>query len=732
MVALGDADFVMEEDGHSIVQYVPDAAPPAEAHEASVVAMLLKRWPTALMVTLLAMAASLSAVWLVIKPKYEVKASIHVAPVERHILFSDPAQDVAVNYRQYVGTEAASILSPVVVETALNEPEVRTLPMVVDAIDSVQAIQNRVKVVQRQGTEWLDVMMAGRRPDQMVLIVNAIIDTYLRRRNEQQRDGDERILSSLRQEESELEAKLQIKARQLQQTAVAEGLSSADASGAMLDNWMSELQKLLAEAKKRYAIAEANYEAKRRNLSASDDNSDPARRASLDFETFVANHPELLQLKEELRTIEMDNLDDGRMGRGPDHPDVRSRLDRIEQLKERIAAKTDELWDVYQTSRKQQLHRALEDLEVEMKNAAVEVRVFQEELARLSDMRSDVASQLFELENLRHERQSLESSLAQVREKIWTVDVEQNRAARVTLASEARVPAAPNKDSRLKFSAIACMMSLCFGLAAALVRARLDTSIREPEEVVERLGVRVLGAVERVKRLPTRSNGMVNHLNEQLAGPMRGISAALLATSNKAGRRELLITSPTPGSGKSSMATNLARTLATSERRVLLVDADNNRLGVTREANLVDKPGLMEMMAGEATGKQIVYDTDLADLKVLPAGRHDPRFGQLLHSKHARDKFGAIFEEFDEVIIDSPPVLASSDAVLLATLVDEVVLILRAGRSTQDEANAARQALSAVGANVVGVILNAVDRRRSGYGYAYGYAPTASYTEEEG
>lgn len=730
MIALGDTDYEMD-DGHSMTQYVPDLAGVVEEHEPSIITLLLQRWPTALVVTLLALAATLSIIWLVIKPKYEVTASIHVAPVERHILFSDPTEDVAVNYHQYVGTEAASILSPVVVEAALNEPEVRTLPIVVDSVDPVQTIQDRVDVKQRQGTEWLDVTMTGNRPEQMVLIVNAMIDAYLRRRNDQQRANDERTLSSLRQEESELEAKLQIKARQLQQAAVADGLSSADASGAMLDNWMSEAQKLLAEAKKRQAIAEANYKSRQADLDGTVEKVDPAERDSVDFETFVAGNPELLQLKEDLRTIEMDKLDDARLGRGPDHPDVQSREDRIKLLKDRITTKTDELWGVFQTSRKQQLQRQIKDLKIEKDNAAVEVRVFKEELARLGSMRSDVANQLFELENLRHERKSLEDSLAQVREKIWTVDVEQNRAARVTLASEARVPAAPNKDSRLKFSAIACMLSVCLGLAAAILRARMDTCIREPEEVVERLGVRVLGSVERMKQLPARANGSVNYFNDQLAAPMRGISAALLARSAREGRRDLLITSPTPGSGKSSMAMNLARTLASSGRRVLLVDADNNRMGLTEQSKLTDKPGLMEWLAGEAKAPQIMHDTDLPDLKILPAGRHDPRFGELLNSRHLREKLEEVFKEFDEVIVDSPPVLASSDAVLLATLVDEVVLILRAGQSTQDQANAARQSLAAVGANVAGVILNAVDRHRSSYGYAYGYVPTAGGEEDE-
>jgi len=717
----------MTEHSDTMVPYRPEPiewAPASEPAEVSIVGMLAQRWVTALIVTLLCAAVSLSAVWLVLKPKYEVTASIHVAPVERHILFTDPTQDVAVNYRQYVGTEAASILSPGVIEAALNEPEVRTLPLVVGSVDPVATIQDKLRVQQRQGTEWLDVAMSGRDAEQMVLIVNAVIDTYLRRRNADQRAWDDRILSSLRQEEAELEAKLQIKARQLQQTAVTKGLSNAEPSGAMLDTWMAELQKLLAEAKKTHAIAESNLASRKKEMAQPLDGEAPDERMTAAFETFLANHPEMQQLESELRAAELDALDDERLGRGPDHPDVKGREARIEAMRRRVEVKREDLLSVFNASRKQQLQLEIGALQRDVNNAAVEVRVFEEELARLGSMRSDVASQLFELENLRHERQSLEASLAQVREKIWTVDVEQNRAARVSLASEARVPAAPNKDIRLKFSAIACMMSMFCGLGVALMRARMDTRFREPEQVAERLGVRVLGSVQLVDNVTSHGNGAAAHLSKQLAAPMRGISAALLAGSTDGGSHTRLITSPTPGSGKSSLAMNLARTLASTGRRVLLIDADHNGVGTTRTAGLIDKPGLLDLLLGTATKEDAVYPSDLECLSIVPSGTHDERFGELLNAKHTRTLLETLFADYDEVIIDSPPVLATSDALVLATLVHEVVLILRAGRSTREDASAAQHSLAAVGANVVGVILNAVDPKRSRYGYGYGYAYT--------
>jgi capsular exopolysaccharide synthesis family protein len=300
--------------------------------------------------------------------------------------------------------------------------------------------------------------------------------------------------------------------------------------------------------------------------------------------------------------------------------------------------------------------------------------------------------------------------------------VEQKRASRITVESRARVPEKPNLDKRLKYSAVALGMGFMLGAGVALLRSRLDTRFRDPEGVTRRLGVRVLGSVQYL----ANNHAPQNAFDDRLAEPIRGISTALLAGSAARGARTRLITSPTPGSGKSSLAMHLARGLAATGRRVLLVDADNHGQGITRRLQMTDQPGLTDLLAGRLGADETVYTGDMACLSVIPAGPRDERFGDILSGRDAQARLRSLFAGFDEVIVDSPPVLAKSDTVVLATLVDEVVLVLRAGRSTQEEARAARQYLAAVGGNVVGVILNAVDPKHVRYGYSYSYSYAGS------
>ena len=418
------------------------------------------------------------------------------------------------------------------------------------------------------------------------------------------------------------------------------------------------------------------------------------------------------------RLVQTSAMSDASQGRGPEHPEVQGRPALIEDLKDRIQRRELALAQAFAATQRR-------ELQAQVRDADITARVLEKELKRLQDERANIGDNLFVLDDLRREREHVEASLMQVREKIWTVEVEQKRAAQIVVDSWARVPPAPNLDKRPKLLAVAVMMSLACGAGVALLRGRMDRSIRNPNDVTDRLGVRVLGSVERVRLDKTASPG---ELDMRLVEPIRGISTALLAGSSGNGTHSRLVTSPVPGSGKSSMALNLARSLVATGRRVLLIDADNHGQGITRKLNLTGLDGLCEYLDGARAASALIQSVESGGLHILPAGSRRDTFGDLLRAKSAGEKMTALYGAFDEVIVDSPPVLVKSDAVALATMVDEVVLVLRAGQTSHEEAQIARQYLESVRGHVVGVILNAVNSRnaRYGYGYSYSYAGDGS------
>ena len=665
--------------------------------------VLRRRWATMLIVTLLTAGGACGAILHFVRPQYQVEAVVQIAPVVRHILFQDAESDISRQYDVYVNTESLAMVSPPVVLGALSQSDVRSLPLLVSLPDAVVFLQNHIKVERVSGTQLLRVRMMGEEPKQLASIVNAVVRSYMKWNEENKHSWDDKILRSLRKEEADLNAKLTTKNGELRALATEDGLSMASNNDQAIDRWINELQGLLTKAVRDRAILTSRLGAL--NQSDADGPIDPRG-----FEEYTLKDQTLVEFRSKLKQLELSALEDARMGRGPDHPDVAGREVQMQGVKAAMETREHELREQYKTIVR---HR----LEGELLDAQADVKVFQEELDRLTKARGEISKGMFVLEDVRHERERLEAALIKVRETIWKTEVEQNRMARVTLDSPAEAPAEPNVDKRLKFIVAACLMSLFLGAGAALVKDRLDRSVRDPLEVGTRLGMPLLGSVQRVPG----GNGLAMLHDKRVLEPLRGIAAALLSTSDQREHHRWLMTSPTARSGKTSMAINLARCLASTGRRVLLVDADNVGQGVTRSFELTGRPGLNELLSGATTEDGAIVDGGMEFLKVLPAGKREAVFGDRVTQRGTQAILRALFEGYDSVIVDSPPVLMSSHAVVLATLVDDVVLVLRAGKSKREEAISARRQLATVGGKLVGVILNAVESRHAPYSY-YGYS----------
>ena len=679
---------------------IPIHGPEPISRGPSILAIFLQHWPTALIVGLVLAIATVAGIWHFVNPKYKVVATLHVSPVVRAILDAQAAPIKWGDYRQYVGTQALTIAGPAIIDKLLAKPEVRSLPSLEKHPNPAGFIKRSVEAGLIPSSELMEISMIGENPQDMVAIVNGLIATYLQDVEDKEREWHRRIVTSLKTEQKELEYKLEFKNKQLQQVAVDQGASGANDSGLLIDKWLSDTHQLLTQANKERALAQHKLEAL--------GNEDPSVADPASFEQFVGRDAELLALKEQYRQLKAASAADSSQGRGAKHPDVLARPKILEDLEDRMKKREESLVRAFAISQKR-------ELESQFRNADISAKVLEQELKKLQHDRANVAGNQFILNDLRREREQVERALEQVNNKIWTIDVEQKRPSHITAHALAQVPTSPNFDKRPKICAVAVMMSLACGVGVALLRGMMDRSIHNPLEVTDRLGVRVLGSIEHI-----RADGLASGMDARLIEPIRGISTTLLATSPKRTAHSRLITSPTAGSGKSSMSMNLCRSLAATGRRVLLVDADNQGQGATRRLSLAGRLGLPEYLDGMPASDLI--QTISKNFDILPAGPRNESFGDMLRAKGALDRLRTLYQGYEEVIVDSPPLLLKSDAIALATMVDEVVLVLRAGRTTHQEAQLARQYLESVRSNVVGVILNAVDAKTARYGYGYSYA----------
>jgi len=219
-----------------------------------------------------------------------------------------------------------------------------------------------------------------------------------------------------------------------------------------------------------------------------------------------------------------------------------------------------------------------------------------------------------------------------------------------------------------------------------------------------------------------------------IADAYRSLRTAVLLANAEAPPKVLLITSPLPREGKPTTSVNSAVVFAQKSQRVLLVDGDMRRGDVHRLLNLPNNGGLSAALANEEPQQFFLRHPELPNLTVLPAGNRPQKVPDLLDSARMRDLVSSWRQDFDQVIIDAPPVIGLSDAVILATMSDLIVLVLRAQQSRRQDLLRAQEILASVHANVAGAIINDFDLKEHGYYGYYGDSPSlyAQYFSENG
>ncbi len=185
--------------------------------------------------------------------------------------------------------------------------------------------------------------------------------------------------------------------------------------------------------------------------------------------------------------------------------------------------------------------------------------------------------------------------------------------------------------------------------------------------------------------------------------------------------KSLVITSAGPGSGKSIISANLAATFASEDKRVLLVDADLRKPTVHKTFRVRNNDGLTTLLTDRGTRiEDMVYRTNIQGLYTLTSGAIPPNPAELLGSKRMDELMKELEEEFDFIVYDMPPVLAVTDAQVMASKADGTIFVLPKGQATKDEVLKSKELLEMVNANVLGAIFNRVEKASDSYYYYYG------------
>jgi polysaccharide biosynthesis transport protein len=323
------------------------------------------------------------------------------------------------------------------------------------------------------------------------------------------------------------------------------------------------------------------------------------------------------------------------------------------------------------------------------------------------------------------------------------------RSNNFRIIDAARVPTAPSEPNIPRNLAFALVLGVVSGVGLAFLLENMDNTVRTPEQaqaisILPSLGMIPLGSKtanhgSSGKRLAlTASKEVVETVTQvrpqsQMAESYRALRTSLLLSNLGAPPKVIMVTSARPQEGKTTTSINTAIVLAQKGVRVLLIDADLRRPSIHKTLGMGPRSGLSNVLTGSATVQQTITTSPiLPNLFIMPAGTPPPNPAELLASSNMRDLLTELRGLYDHIVIDTPPTLSVTDAVVLSPRADATILVIRSGQTTKQALRRARDILMQVNAHVAGVLLNAVDLTSPDYYYYYEYqGKYGHYYQEE-
>ena len=427
---------------------------------------------------------------------------------------------------------------------------------------------------------------------------------------------------------------------------------------------------------------------------------------------------------------------------GKDHPEIQSLDGRMRMLKELIALQApeeklqlDELAVLERTYRQER-----DTLKDQIDATTQQITQDEQKIKIVSALVSQKEQREFRLKELTAEGEKLAAEKGRMESTRTSGGYKVEDITKPTEGFQV----APSLYRSLLFG---LFLGLIAGGGLALTMELTDRSFRSPSEIRRRLGLPILGHIPRLKIDEPAERPSATGIEPSLvsfyrptsteAEAYRGVRTQLYFSTQGRGHQVIQVTSPNPGDGKSTLAANLAISIAQSGKRVVLIDCDFRKPRVHKIFKL-PKPdvGLASVMSGDAPLMTAVQGCEIENLSLMPCGPRPANPAELLTSPKFTEVLRDLRERFDFVIVDTPPVLAVSDPSAVAPRVDGVLLVFRMTKNARPLTERAREQLAAVGARMLGVIVNASAERSAGYGgygyaYQYEYQYAESYTDQD-
>ena len=681
--------------------------PPPEPADDSILEIILRQ--RAVVGWSVVACAVLAVAYLLIATRYySGTATLYVQQVGPQIMNEAPKPQQSAD--AFLFTQREVMASTPVVAMTLGKPGIRDLRTFEGKDNAFSFFKDSLVVEVGKKHELLTVQFDTPYRDEAQKIVAAYVDSFVEYQSKQRHSSSAEVRTILAGEKEKREAELARKQGELTAFRQVHGvLSGTDQTGNVVKQRLARIMTELTTAQLETINAKSAWDDVEKSVLGNPESRQKFEQTVAASGYTAPTAQDDQQLRTNLLTAEANVqalLNSGRYL--PAHPTIRNAQKLVESLNINYAAAV---------HRRYHVARAKEaDLQASFDQ--------QQKLAIAQHGR------VLEDARLEGEVTRLAKNIEELDERMKSVAVASggSGAPNIQVIEPPAVSKSPTRPYTSRVLALALIAGVVVGCGAACVRDWYDYRLHNAEEIKQSLGITVLGLIPRVAdETSPIARGQKIHIDpgSDVAESYRSLRTAIYFGSKEAPAHSILVTSPERGDGKTTLASNLAISMAQASRRTLIIDADMRAPMQDLIFSMNGRHGLAGVLQGKQALEDCIRHTGIENLDLLPAGVAARNPSELLNSQKFIELIEGLSEKYDHVIIDSPPLLAVTDARIIAASADATLLVLRAGKSNRKLGELSIDGLVSVGAKLLGAVVNDVHRRGyktyGGYG-RYGYS----------
>ncbi len=548
-----------------------------------------------------------------------------------------------------------------------------------------------------QRTRLIRVSAEGPDKEKVDDIVNAVVDAFREDTIQRSRNSSAFATGWVSEQLPRLRAEVLAAEGRLHKFQKENKVLSLDRTHDIVSQRLAQLNQDLTMAEK----TRRELEVELAQIEAADDEA-------IDFLPVVAENATVRELDAQILSLQSQKTDLLQTVR-PDHRDVKV-----------LDAKTADL----RARRRTTVRGVLASVRRRLGSARVNEQMVRQALAEQEKKALELNEKLVELNALERDVERANQLYEPLLERWGKLDLASGlNADPVQIIERAEEPVGPVKPRKQLILLAGAFLGLLAGFQLAFILDRAYSKVRSAEELERGAGVRAIGAIPHMAEKDEKARFMicVHDRKSAAAEAYRSIRTGLLLAASGDGTPVFLVTSAVDEEGKTTTATNVAAALAQTQKRVLLVDGDMRRSSVHRVFGMEKDQGLSTCLADGVDAKEVVKESEVPSLSVVTAGASPENPSELLGSDRMHTFLEWARQNFDYVVIDSPPVAAVTDASVLAPQVDAILMVVRAERTPRRAVSHGRELLENAKGRITGAILNDIPRKHGGYYGYYGY-----------